>query len=369
MAKIKKGAVKATPAGTSKNNNDVARQEYIDSTAGKKLLAELITWAPRQGTPQRTHKEISAALSDAGLDSKLARELPKKSAFSRACKKLSEARVIRELDEDDDEVRFQFTKETKSGDTYQYDLETVLTLDKTTGIITCPSKDLKDLQEAAQKELDRCIEYRLTSDVTAIVHRAFDAYGQEWSASLAGSGSKGGAIFNLPDARGVYVVPIEHQPFLEKCFLFLDRLGWRMNRVPMAAGSGTGERTMRETVAEGMARIVREFEEAVASFGVDTKESTLERAAERIKVARFKVEAYSAYLGEERAKLEAALEEARCQLRARMAAITKAKDADFTADCEHCGCPNVLKGGETEFVCCSCKKMNEVEWEAEAACA
>jgi hypothetical protein len=126
---------------------------------------------------------------------------------------------------------------------------------------------------------------------------------------------------------------------------------------------------MRETVAEGMARIVREYEEAVKSFGTDTKESTLERCAERIKVARFKVEAYAAYLGEEKARLEESLEAARTQLKARMAAITAAKDADFSAECEHCGCPNVLKGGEATFICCSCKKMNEVEWEEKAACA
>jgi hypothetical protein len=67
--------------------------------------------------------------------------------------------------------------------------------------------------------------------------------------------------------------------------------------------------------------LIKEHELAIASFGEDTRASTLERAAERIKHTRFKVEAYSAYVAEEKARLEADLATASRRLRAKVEAL------------------------------------------------
>jgi len=63
------------------------------------------------------------------------------------------------------------------------------------------------------------------------------------------------------------------------------------------------------------------FVAASAGFGEDTRESTLERAAERIKQTRFKVEAYSAYLMEEKGRLERDLAIASSKLRAKVESL------------------------------------------------
>jgi len=54
------------------------------------------------------------------------------------------------------------------------------------------------------------------------------------------------------------------------------------------------------------------------TVGEDTRESTLERAAERIRLTRHKVEAYSCYLAEEKTRLERELAIASAKLREKL---------------------------------------------------
>ena len=78
---------------------------------------------------------------------------------------------------------------------------------------------------------------------------------------------------------------------------------------------------MKESVAAGLAALIADHQSAVEAFGEDTRPSTLERAAERIRQTRFKVEAYSVYLADEKARLEEQLAEAARQLRAKVEAL------------------------------------------------
>src|SRR3954470_15921325 len=117
-----------------------------------KLLGEVITWSC-PGVALR-HRDLIDAVKDADLDETVARELAPRHAFSRACKKLSDARIIRQVGEDEAVITFQFTAEHKDGDRFEYDFETLLTLAKATGTVTCP---LPGLATLAQEELDRCI--------------------------------------------------------------------------------------------------------------------------------------------------------------------------------------------------------------------
>src|SRR5688500_14248721 len=94
---------------------------------GTTLLGEVIAWTCSGVTI--THPALLAALRDAGLDEGVARELAPKHAFTRACKKLSDRRIIRQVAEDDAAVRFQFTSESRRTDRIEYELETMLTLD------------------------------------------------------------------------------------------------------------------------------------------------------------------------------------------------------------------------------------------------
>ena len=268
---------------------------------GTRLLGEIITWSA--SGVRVSHLTLVEALRDSGLDEGVARELAPRHAFARACKKLSEARIIRPVSEDSASIQFQFTAERKEEGRYTYELETVLTLDKASGKVTC---DLPGLATLAQEELDRCIAVRTGGDVTRVVQRLFERQAD---------------LFPIREQGGAYFVPREHVAFVDRVQAFLGRLNGKVNRFPVPAGTPAGDRSVKDAVAAGLAALIAEHEQAIAAFGDDTRACTLERAAERIRQTRFKVEAYTDYLAEEKARLEAQLAAAAQQLRARVAAL------------------------------------------------
>jgi hypothetical protein len=103
---------------------------------------------------------------------------------------------------------------------------------------------------------------------------------------------------------GVYFVPREHAAFVDKVQALLSRVNGRLARFPVPEGTREGDRSVKEAVANGIAALIAEHREAVAGFDTDTRSSTLQRAAERIRVVRHKLSAYAAYLADERERLE-----------------------------------------------------------------
>ena len=268
------------------------------AAAGTGLLGEILSWnCPRLSV---RHLELIDALRAAGLDESVARELAPRHAFSRACKKLSDARIIRQVSEDASTITFQFTSEHKDGDRFEYDFETLLTLEKATGKVTCP---LPGLATLAQEELDRCIAVRTGSDVTRIVQRLFERQAD---------------LFPIREKGGAYFCPQRHVAFVDQIQQFLGGINGRLARFPVPAGTPEGDRSVKEAVADGLAALIQDHEQAIAGFGEDTRPDTLERAAERIKTTRFKVEAYAEYLAEERGRLERGLALAAQKLRQRV---------------------------------------------------
>jgi hypothetical protein len=181
-----------------------------------------------------------------------------------------------------------------------------LTLDKATGKVSC---DLPGLATLAQEELDRCVAVRTGGDVTRVVQRLFERQAD---------------LFPIREQGGAYFVPAEHTAFLGKVEGFLRRLNGRVSRFPVPAGTPQGDRSVKDAVAAGLAALIAEHQAAVATFGADTRPDTLERAAERIRLTRHKVEAYGCYLAEERARLEGDLAEASRKLREKVEAIASA---------------------------------------------
>lgn len=276
----------------------------VPVSAGSRLLGEVIAWAcPGVSV---THSDLVRALEDAGLDPGVARELAPRHAFSRACKRLSEQRIIRPVAEDAATVKFQFTQESREGDRYEYRLETTLTLDKQTGAVTC---ELPGLATMAQEELDRCISARTGSDVTKVVQKLFERQAD---------------LFPIRPSGGTYFVPQRHAAFIDKTQDLLNRVGGRLLRFPVPAGTEEGDRSVTQAVADGLAAVVAEHRAAVAQFGSDTRGDTLERAAEKIRTTKFKLTAYSEYLAGERERLDRAVADAEHELRAKIAEIAGA---------------------------------------------
>jgi hypothetical protein len=191
----------------------------------------------------------------------VARELALRHAFARACRRLSDRRIIRLVAEDATSLTYQFTAESRTGDRYEYVLETLLKPDKQTGTESCA---LQALATVAQEELDRCIAVRTGSDVTRVVQKLFE---------------KQADLFPIRPQAGAYFVPVAHAPFVEQVQEFLGRVGSRLLRFPVPAGIPEGERSVRQAVADGLAGLIAEHRQAVAQFGSDTRPDTLNRAA------------------------------------------------------------------------------------------
>ena len=272
-------------------------------TAVTRLLGEVISWTCTGVTV--THAALVAALSAARLDAGVARELAPRHAFTRACKKLSDQRIIRQVGEDENTLRFQFTHESRAGDKFEYELETMLTLDKRTGTVTC---DLPGLATLAQEQLDRALDARTGSDVTRVIQKLFDRHAD---------------LFPIRPQGGCYFIPERHAAFVDQVQGFLGQIDGQLLRFPVPAGTGEGDRSVKEAVASGLATLIADHQAAVDSFGDDTRPETIARAAERIKLTRFKVESYAALLADEKDRLDRALQATATRLRAKVAILAE----------------------------------------------
>jgi hypothetical protein len=270
----------------------------VSLPAGTRLLGEVISWTC-SGVAV-THPALVDALTAAALDPAVARELAPRHAFTRACKRLSDARIIRRVAEDDATLTFQFTQETRSSDRIEYTLETMLALDKQTGKVTC---DLPGLATLAQEELDRAVTARTGADVTRVVQKLFERHAD---------------LFPVRPQGGVYFVPERHVGFVEKVQSLLGRLGGQVLRFPVPAGTSEGDRSVKDAVAAGLAALIAEHRQAIAQFGEDTRDGTLERAADKVRATQFKVAAYAEYLLDAKADLDRGLAAARAELRAKV---------------------------------------------------
>jgi hypothetical protein len=131
-------------------------------------------------------------------------------------------------------------------------------------------------------------------------------------------------LFPIRPKGGAYFVPAQHSSFTDQVQRFLGKLNGQLLRFPVPAGTVQGDRSVKEAVASGIAALIAEHNAAVEGFGEDTRPDTFERAAERIRVTRLKVEAYAEYLAEERSRLERDLADASARLRARVEALSTA---------------------------------------------
>ena len=346
-------------------HRDPAREQYIASMEGVETGFEVITWCPGEpdggdGVKGHPYTAVLEALKANGLPQGVARTICAANAFRRACKYLTEERVIDIRRQDAEEIVFQFTrrflKETEEdGEIWEYARETDLILNKSTGTVAC---SIGQLQEKAQSLVDHAIANRTASDVTAIVQKLFQNAAME----------KGAKLISLRRQGGAYMVKIDHKAFVDQIEGFLESLGGWMDRLPVPTGTKKGDESIHRIVVSGIGDMIEDYRKATQAFGETTRGTTLEAHAEKLKVLRFQIEAHRTYLRDEVGACTNALDEGAKELRARIDAITAAKDAEHTCDCEHCGCPNVIKEGQKGATCRECRKVFSIEWqEAEAS--
>lgn len=274
--------------------------------AGQKLLGEIITWEIEPGTTV-LYADVVDALIIAGLDQSVAKELSPSDAFTRACQKLKKDRIISELIRGPETIIFQFNKRQRSGEEFEYPLETKLSLDRKTGLVSCA---IAELTKEAQSELNHAITARTANDISRITQTLF---------------ANNADLFPIKKKGGVYFVPAKFSDFLAKIEVFLRKISGEMNRLPIAAGTAHGDRSVKDAVKNGLDDALTTLAEAVTGFDDTTRHDTFERAAQRIREAKFKVEAYSEYLGAEKERLAQSVEELNAKLRAKVEELSADK--------------------------------------------
>lgn len=252
-----------------------AKAQYLDDIKGVPLHGEVITWSA--GGPHPFAK-VKAALTSADLDPNTARARLPRHAWSRASKKLSEARVIDFFKEQDSELIFQFSKKFFKDSGIEYSEEAKVSVNKETGKVSCPKHP--NLETSAQAALDACMDERTTADITGIVQKLFE---------------KNGDLIPIRDQGGAYFVAKHLLPFVAKIEDFLTALGGKVRHWPIAMGSKSGDTTVTESVQDYVKAMVDELMQTVATFGEDTRKGSLEKQAEKIKELKGKLETYSFY--------------------------------------------------------------------------
>lgn len=258
--------------------------DKLDKLDPSNLLGKIANWNLRRNRGlKHKHSEVVLALQKHNLDDKVAREFAPSQAFNRAVNKLEEEeRIIEVVRRDKDEILFQFTKFksqedlTEGDEELEYKKETKVLLDKGSGKLICKNKSVL---EKAQKELDRCLEERTTSDISLIVDKLFEAEGDliHW-------------------AVGAYFIPVSGFPFLEKVKAFLAELGRGMSICPIPAGDEDGDQSVCDAVSDHLEGLVEDLLLKVQNFTLSTKPSSVDRVAEGINEARIKVEGYALLL-------------------------------------------------------------------------
>ena len=277
----------------------------------QKILGEIITWKI-QGVAI-SHADLLAGLMASDLDCDVAKELAPRNAFARACSKLDSERIIRKIAEDHATITFQFTREALEEGKFSYHFESLLFLNKHSGVITSENLELEQL---AKEEFGRCMEARTATDLTRLVQRLFERHAD---------------LFSIRDQGGVYFVPEVHHDFIAKVERFVRNIGGSLQRFPIPAGSPQGDRAVQEAVAHGLQAIIDEHLQAVQKFGEDTRPDTLRRAEEKVRATKLKIEGYSFYLDKKREDLEASLQQASELLRSRMSFLieTPSEEAEL----------------------------------------
>lgn len=289
----------------------LARDTFLQQQSNQiDSLGQVIAWELPTGTNIK-YVDLVDGLQRAGLETKVARQLLPRYAFARAAHKMSENRIIRSVvdDPNSNTLTFQFTKEFLQGDKYEYQFETNLILHKDTGRIEC---QLDGLRQMATELLQQAIENRTTADITRVVKRLFE---------------KKADLFPVKADGGVYFVPEKYSAFVDQVEQLIQGLRGRLIRMEVPAGSKHAQNTVKGAVEAGLNQLIQEHAEAVESFGLDNRPSTLEKAMRRIDETKFKLEAYSAYLETLKPQMDERLALIRLQLREKIGQLMAHREA------------------------------------------
>lgn len=238
-------------------------------------LGTIVSWeAPKEVK----FSDLQCAVMDAGFDLKYAREMLPRNAFSRAARDLSEARVIRKVEEDDTEIRFQFTKEYLFNNAFQYDRECDMWVNKDTGSVR---SDSPELGAEAHRLLVEHQGKRNQSDVTRIIQNVFE--------------DRKGDLVSLRKNGGVYFVPDSHADLVDAIQKLLNRIGGSLSRFQIRFGDTKTTTSVAQALSDHLHDLIDQFRDSCSGINFDNQ-SVIERRQVKIMDLRDKLDGYKALL-------------------------------------------------------------------------
>ena len=115
-------------------------------------------------------------------------------------------------------------------------------------------------------------------------------------------------VYHAPLADHLLVSARTGEADVTNALFVVDRATAGVRLVPYASVDA-------QAVADGLAAVIAEYRQAVAGFDADTRKGTVERAAEKIRRTRLKVEGYAELLADQKGALDRAVAAARDELR------------------------------------------------------
>lgn len=264
------------------------------------MLGEIVSW---RAPAEVRFVDLKAAMTAAGIDEKMLRDMLPRHAFSRAARKLADNRIIRKVSEENGKLKFQFTKEYLRNGQYEYALETNLELDVATGDVDCSDAGL---QKLAKSLVDSEMAVRKSADVTRLIQRTFD--------------QNKGDLIPIREQGGVYFVPESHVGLADNVDDLLRKIGGALRRFKVSSDGASTSNSVASAMNDHFLSMIAEFEQSCSEIDAgDGVSATIQkRRTERINELRAKLTAYKDIMQDYAETIETKIEEANAALMAKI---------------------------------------------------
>lgn len=220
------------------------------------------------------------ALVDAELSADLAGDMQTRNALKRGMRDMKQGRVIRQLRVEGELLYFQFTAEHFDELEITYDKEAELTLNLQTGEIKC---DVQALAVQADQLMNEHLAKRLTSDMTRLVQRVYDANRAD--------------LIPIREAGGAYFVPDMHREIVVKTRKLLNAIGGKLLSFDVRLGSSDTSASVADSLSDYLSDLIGEFRESCEAITSESKSRSTDARKANLAELRQKLECYSGLLG------------------------------------------------------------------------
>jgi len=239
------------------------------------LLGEIISWESPTEVPIGTLRD---GLRAAGFKEELARDMLPRNAWLRAAKRMEEDRVIDKIEDAGGIMLFQFTKKYLADKQWDFRMETILTLEKATGKVSCT---VWELEERAQRLIDEQMGKRSSADVTRIIQTIC---------------RKEADLFPIRRQGGVYFVPERHSWVIGSLGTLLESIKGSLVRFPVPAGSETGRLNAAQIMQQELHSRIQDHMDLIAKYTEKVDDEVLCERSKAIVRLKGELESYEAIL-------------------------------------------------------------------------